>query len=416
MAGWPKWAANIVRAVVGNSSGPFDASNPMPVQEVGSPGGSTTVVQPNPDLLKADANLQIADADVGNANPVPVSDAGGSLTVDSPQLPAALVGGRLATDGSAVTQPVSSATLASAAKQPALGTAGAASADVISVQGIAGGVAQLVSAASLPLPAGAATETTLATLLQEGVVPTGYTPDAGGTHALGWLGTIRKVLTDIKALLPAALGAGGGLKVDGSGTALPVSGTVTATGGKTSNAAAPGATNVGTLPAIANAAAPTLTEGYQVAESVDLSGNQRVTLGTYINGEDPSNNAMMVRQRDGWSIYHEPAANTQATITRAAVGAVYHVCTGITATFAATGIATAASVYVRLRDGASGGGTILWTGAIAVTAVAGDSKAIALSGLWLKGSVNSAMTLEFSVAGGANTVETVTLTGQDVSS
>ena len=38
-------------------------------------------------------------------------------------------------DGSAVTQPVSSATLATAAKQPALGTAGTSSADVITVQG-----------------------------------------------------------------------------------------------------------------------------------------------------------------------------------------------------------------------------------------------------------------------------------------
>ena len=70
----------------------------------------------------------------------------------------------------------------------ALGAQGA-----LKVEGVASGTAQPVSAASLPLPSGAATST-----LQ-----------GGG--------------------LPAALGAGGGLKVDGSGTALPVSGTVTAT-------------------------------------------------------------------------------------------------------------------------------------------------------------------------------------------
>jgi hypothetical protein len=58
-----------------------------------------------------------------NANPIQVGDAGGSLTTDTAQLPAALVGGRLDVDGSAVTQPV--------------------------------------SAAALPLPAGAATEATL---------------------------------------------------------------------------------------------------------------------------------------------------------------------------------------------------------------------------------------------------------------
>lgn len=54
-------------------------------------------------------------------------------------------------DGSAVTQPVSAASLplptgaATAAKQPALGTAGSSSTDVISVQGIASGTALPVS-------------------------------------------------------------------------------------------------------------------------------------------------------------------------------------------------------------------------------------------------------------------------------
>src|SRR6185437_13000416 len=86
-------------------------------------------------------------------------------------------------DGSAVTQPISAASLplptgaATAAKQPALGTAGTASSDVITVQGITSmtplkvdgsGVTQPVSgtffqatqpisATSLPLPSGAST-------------------------------------------------------------------------------------------------------------------------------------------------------------------------------------------------------------------------------------------------------------------
>lgn len=64
------------------------------------------------------------------------------------------------TDGSQKTQVTSSALptgAATAAKQPALGTAGTPSADVLSVQGVVGGIAQPISAASLPLPAGAAT-------------------------------------------------------------------------------------------------------------------------------------------------------------------------------------------------------------------------------------------------------------------
>lgn len=53
-------------------------------------------------------------------------------------------------------------------------------------------------------------------------------------------------------------------------------------GGKTNNNAAPGATNVGALVGVANAAAPTLTETYQTALSVDLVGNLRTTSGSAI--------------------------------------------------------------------------------------------------------------------------------------
>jgi hypothetical protein len=50
------------------------------------------------------------------------------------------------------------------------------------------------------------------------------------------------------------------------------------TGGKTNNNAAPGATNIGALPVLANAAVPTWTEGNLVAGSADLAGAQRVIL------------------------------------------------------------------------------------------------------------------------------------------
>ena len=44
--------------------------------------GSVTVAQATHDSLNANANMQIGDADVGSLNPVPISDNGGSLTVD----------------------------------------------------------------------------------------------------------------------------------------------------------------------------------------------------------------------------------------------------------------------------------------------------------------------------------------------
>ncbi len=100
---------------------------------------------------------------------------------------------------------------------------------------------------------------------------------------------------------PLSLTTAGALRVDGSAVTQPVSGTITANagtgtftvsgtvtanagtgtltvqGGKTNNNAAPGATNVGTLPMLANAATPSWTEGDQTNGSVDLGGAQRVT-------------------------------------------------------------------------------------------------------------------------------------------
>jgi hypothetical protein len=75
-------------------------ANPFPVEVIGIESGSniigkvgidqttdgtTNKVQARNsthDNFQANANLQVADADVSNANPVPVSDAGGSITVD----------------------------------------------------------------------------------------------------------------------------------------------------------------------------------------------------------------------------------------------------------------------------------------------------------------------------------------------
>lgn len=92
---------------------------------------------------------------------------------------------------------------------------------------------QPVSAASLPLPTGASTETTLGTRLSESdfdtkvgsLTETAPATDTASSGLNGRLQRIAQRLTSLIALLPASLGAGGGIKVDGSGTALPVSGT-----------------------------------------------------------------------------------------------------------------------------------------------------------------------------------------------
>lgn len=117
-----------------------------------------------------------------------------------------------------------------------------------------------------------------------------------------------------------------------------------------------------------------------------------------------------------WAQGHTPAANTQATTTKAAGGAgVRHVCTSISATLVAGATApTATTVEVALRDGATGAGTILWEQTIGIQAVAGATNAIHIAPLNIIGSANTAMTLEFSAAAGANTLESVSMTGYDI--
>lgn len=89
-----------------------------------------------------------------------------------------------------------------------------------------------VDVVSSALPTGAATETTqaAANVLLGAVNETAPATDTASSGTNGRLQRIAQRLTSLIALLPAALGAGGGLKVDGSGTALPVSGTVAVTG------------------------------------------------------------------------------------------------------------------------------------------------------------------------------------------
>lgn len=117
----------------------------------------------------------------------------------------------------------------------------------------------------------------------------------------------------------------------------------------------------------------------------------------------------------GWAIAHAPAANTAATITRAAVTNQRHIADCVNITFAAGASApTAIPLTVTLRDGATGAGTVLLAWAVSISAVAGQAMApIAVCGLNTWGGYGTAMTLEFSAAGGANTIEAVALRGHD---
>jgi|SRR5215472_8316158 len=114
-----------------------------------------------------------------------------------------------------------------------------------------------------------------------------------------------------------------------------------------------------------------------------------------------------------FTVTNNPAANTMASATHAAVTGKGHICNTIHCTFNAGGVApTAIQVSMVLRDGATGVGTVLWSSQMALPAVAGQaSPVLEQSGLAIQGTAGNAMTLEFTAAGGANTFETVALTG-----
>lgn len=110
---------------------------------------------------------------------------------------------------------------------------------------------------------------------------------------------------------------------------------------------------------------------------------------------------------------HNPSANTKATITKSAgAGTIRNVCTGLTVSLASSSTTAPAAIQVTvaLIDGSSGGTTYLWgPTVIALPAVAGAISAFVLSNCWKPGSQATAMTLEFSAAGGANTIESVSM-------
>jgi hypothetical protein len=87
-------------------------------------------------------------------------------------------------------------------------------------------------------------------------------------------------------------------------------GLVTVIGNKSNNTVVPGSTNLGVLPCIANAAAPTWTETFQVGCSVDLAGNNRTAIvtGQAADGAAVSGNPVRVGGKDG-------SGNTQDILT-----------------------------------------------------------------------------------------------------
>lgn len=214
---------------------------------------------------------------------------------------------------------------ATAAKQPALGVAGTASTDVITVQGIAGGVVIPISAASLPLPSGAATNagitgdgsktlsdinTTLGSPLQAGgnvvvtSAPTTAVTNAGLTNidvalstrlkpadtlaAVTTVGTITNPVAvtgtfwqatqPVSGTVTANIGTSGSLALDASVTGLQVSQGSTTSGQKGQ-----------LIQGAVTTSAPTYTTAQTNPLSLDTSGNLRVVTTMGASGATAAN-------------------------------------------------------------------------------------------------------------------------------
>jgi hypothetical protein len=121
--------------------------------------------------------------------------------------------------------------------------------------------------------------------------------------------------------------------------------------------------------------------------------------------------AALVAQPGHQSAAHTPAAATQATISIAGSAGRINVCTAIDATLIIPPAVNQPVIQLVLRDGATGVGAILWSRSVGFGAAvaAGYVFDISIAGLSIPGTAGAAMTLEFTAAGAATTVQSVAL-------
>jgi hypothetical protein len=125
--------------------------------------------------------------------------------------------------------------------------------------------------------------------------------------------------------------------------------------------------------------------------------------------------AALVAPPGEWSLFSNPAANMQATATRAASAGVRHIARMVCADILAQAAPAAIQVYVQLRDSTTGAGAVLFNRQLALQAVAGAADHAQPAPLALPGTLGNAMTWEFVGAGGANVFETISASGFDAS-
>ncbi len=285
------------------SVGNFPATQPVSAAALPLPTGAAT------SALQTQPGVDIGDVTVNNASgasAVNIQDGGNSITIDgsvSVTGSVAVTGPLTDTQLRASAVPVSASSLplptgaATAVKQPALGTAGSASADVITVQGIASMTALKVDGSAVTQPVSIAAPVAVTGPLTDAqlratpvpisgsisatnpsVSTTGSAPPASATLSGGSVTTAAPAYTNGQ-MSALSLSTTGGLRVDGSGVTQPISGSVTIASGTTTVTQATG-TNLHVVVDSAPTTAVTgpLTDTQIRATPVPVSGSVTATV------------------------------------------------------------------------------------------------------------------------------------------
>jgi hypothetical protein len=130
---------------------------------------------------------------------------------------------------------------------------------------------------------------------------------------------------------------------------------------------------------------------------------------------EPAPTVSLAIPTTSFAIFSNPAAGSQATISQAAGGAgIRNVATAVCFSAGSTTAPVLTALTVNLRDGATGAGTVKATFEVIIPAATGQNVAPFCTPVNVIGSVNTAMTLEFS-ASLANLIEAVSLQGYTTS-
>lgn len=129
----------------------------------------------------------------------------------------------------------------------------------------------------------------------------------------------------------------------------------------------------------------------------------------------PGAGVPMTVGRAEWSVTNAPAIGNRAQAGVGFVSNGKHVCTSVSATFCVAAADIATGGLLHLRDGVSGGGTILRSWRLVVMDAAGGVLQVDIAGFHICGSLNTDMTIEFAAAPGVSSFQSVGMSGYTVS-